>query len=181
MRVWPLRRAKLETSGFAEPAQRLGIGNGPKPRRKLSSMIGCEPAISTLGTRTDSGGTWAAVTTVSSQRANGSRQLKSRMFCCDMKRCAPQRWSKALIMTDCHVCAPLLLIEHRAARTHSLRMICAPIAKVPCRVSSSRVVISSFRICLTLRQERCNDLSCESSCEGLREDLWSYCLRENAS
>src|SRR5438046_2887949 len=35
-------------------------------------------------------------------------------------------------------------------------MICAPIAKVPCRVSSSRVVISSFRIYLTLRQGRCN-------------------------
>src|SRR3989440_9066714 len=37
-------------------------------------------------------------------------------------------------------------------------MICAPIATLPFRVSSSRLVIFSFGICLTLLPDRCDSL-----------------------
>src|SRR6266571_565949 len=152
---------KSAISGFVAAARLRVIGIALKHLRKHLLMVGCALAIFIAATRTDFGGTWAAAMTASNQQANGFRRWKSKAFWRGTMACAPLRWSKGLIRMDCRACVRLWF--HNSL-TRCWKTNCAIIAKRYCQDSSSRAITSLLMNCLTLRPEKCRDLSCEKNC-----------------
>src|SRR5262245_35067862 len=102
--LWPVPRA---ISGSKERVPRSAIGRNQQRRLEHLLTVGCELVIFIAATRMDSGSTWAAATTVSSQAVNGYRRLRWKEFCCDMLASRGQQSWQILTPTTSLVRVPL--------------------------------------------------------------------------